>query len=82
MLAIELPRVCHDMVLALIMLKHTLVPEPASQLNQTGHTINLLQTSGVFNNLEESSIGWRRLKEKGIYGILKRPDVLKTTFYI
>lgn len=58
------------------------VPEPASQLNQTGHTINLLQTPGVFNNLEESSIGWRRLKEKGIYGILKRPDVLKTTFYI
>ena len=51
--AIKLPRFCHVMMLVLIMLKHTLVPEAALQSNQTGHTVNLLKTPGVFNNLEE-----------------------------
>ena len=54
------------MVLALVMLKHTLVPEAALQSNQTGHIVNLLKTPGVFINLGESSIGGRHLREEGI----------------
>ena len=62
--AIELPRFCHVMVLALIMFKHTLVPEAASQLNQTGHTVNPLQTPGVFNKFW-GIINWREASKRG-----------------
>ena len=52
------------MVLSLIMFKYTLVPEAASQLNHTGHTVNPLQTPGEFNKFR-AIVNWSEASKTG-----------------